>query len=213
METGFVRVLIHEGCLRVGAEPTLSLTDADCDVLRSALVSESLHLPGPRLEGSLPVLVTAIGLVYRLGWRLLNPEPIPPADDLTLRMPAPPRSPEEHLGADVAFRFLPGLYQRAFNRDPEDPLVRAMRTLLRQWPLSGVLADISEPPETPIDFDGHIGLGFLFAQRLAARERPTWFPNGPARNCLEVVYHALGKKVAALPPAALPSADAEVKDL
>ena len=187
--------MLFEGRLRIGGQPSLALTDDDLGILKSALAIQSLHLPGPRIEGSLPTLVFAVQVVYRLAWRFFSPEPITPADDPSLRMPAPPRTPQEHVAGDVAFRFLPGLYHRTMVRDPEDPLVLPMKNLLRQWPLSGVLADIPEPPESPIDFGGHPGLGFLFAQRLAARERPSWVPLGPVQDCLEVVYHAMGRSL------------------
>src|ERR1700676_3856288 len=169
MRPGFIRSMLFEGRLRIGAEPKLALSDEDLGVLKSALAIQSLHLPGPQIEGSLSTLIYAVQVVYRLAWRLLNPEPLSPADDPSLRMPAPPQTPHEHAAGDIAFRFLPGRYHRAMVRDGEDPLALAMKSLLRQWPLSGVLADLTEPPETPIDFGGHPGLGFLYALRLAAR--------------------------------------------
>jgi MoxR-vWA-beta-propeller ternary system domain bpX4 len=194
MADDFIRSMLFEGRLRVGAQPRMVLTDEDLRILQKALKIQSLHLPGPRLEGSLPTLILAVGVVYRMAWRFLNAEPILPVDDPSLRMPEKPRSATEHMATDVAFRFLPGLYHRAINRDPEDPLIEAMKTMLRQWPLSGVLADIAEPPESPLDFEGHLGLGFLYAQRLAARERSGWLPDGHAGQCVEVVYNFLGKE-------------------
>ncbi len=194
MTSSFVRSLIFDGRLQVGAEAHLVLDDADRETLDKALKVQCLHLPGPSLERDLPTLVLAVQVVYRMAWRFLNSELTPVPDDLTLRMPEKPRSAAEHLAADVAFRFLPGLYQRVLHRDPEDPLGIALRELLRQWPLSGVLADITEPPLVPIDFGGHVGLGFLYAQRLAERERHGWQPDDTARESLELVYHALGKK-------------------
>ena len=193
MRPGFIRPMLFEGRLRIGEAPTLALSDDDLEALKSALAIQSLHLPGPQIQGSLPTLVLAVQVVYRFARRFLSPEPLPPADDPSLRMPAPPRTPEEHAAGDVAFRFVPGLYHRAMSRDADDPLALAMKRLLRVWPLSGVLGDLTEPPETPLDFAGHPGLGFLYAQRLAANERPGWMPAGPVRECLEVVYHAMGK--------------------
>ena len=193
MAEGFVRALLWEGRLRVGVEPQLRLSDADVEELRTALAIAALQLTGPLLQGSLPILVQAVPVVYRLARRFLHAEPEPAANDPTLRMPAGPRSAADHLAGDVAFRFLPGLYQRVVSRDPEDELVEAIKNVLRQWPLSGVLADITEPPATPIDFEGHPGLGFLYAERLAARERSAWMPTGAALDCLDVVYQSLGK--------------------
>jgi MoxR-vWA-beta-propeller ternary system domain bpX4 len=207
MADDFVRSMLFEGRLHIGAVPRLVLSEADLGILQKALSTQSLHLPGPRLEGSLPTLILAVGVVYRMAWRFINAEPILPGEDPSLRMPEKPCSAAEHMAADVAFHFLPGLYHRAVKRDPEDPLIGALKTLLRHWPLSGVLADITEPPETPLNFEGHVGLGFLYAQRLAARERTGWFPNGQAGQCLEVVYNFLGKN-----SAALRGADTEVSE-
>jgi hypothetical protein len=200
VRSAFVRSMLFEGRLRIGKEPSLALTDEDLATLKSALAIETLHLPGPRLHGSLPTLVHAVQVMYRLAWRFFNHDPVGPADDPTLRMPAPPQTPEEHAGGDVAFRFLPGLYKRAMSRDAAGPLALAMKNLLRQWPLSGVLADVTEAPEMPIDFAGHVGLGYLFAQRLAVNERSCWLPSGPARDCVEVVYHAMGRSLVESPP-------------
>ena len=85
------------------------------------------------------------------------------------------------------------------NRDPADDLAKAMKQLLREWPLSGVLADIGEPPATPLDFGGHLGIHFLYAERLATRERPGWFPERQGRDCVEIVWQSLGKKLTDIP--------------
>lgn len=193
MSSSFVRTLLREGRLRVGAETELTMANADAEELRSALETAVLQLPGPRLDASLPVLVAAVQVVYRMARRFLHPELAPPADDLTLRMPHGPQGAADHLAGDVALRFLPGLYHRIMSRDPEDEVAKTIQLVLRQWPLSGVLADITEPPTTPVDFGGHPGLGFLYAQRLAVRERPAWLPVGTALACLDVVYQSLGK--------------------
>ena len=193
MHLSFAHSLLFDGRLHVGAEASLTLAGDDVPLLKKALRIASLHLPGPRLDGNLDVLVAAVPVVYRMARRYLHPELQPAADDPTLRMPGPPRSAGDHLAADLAFRFLPGLYHRCVRRDPEDDLAAALKTLLREWPLSGVLADISEPPTVGVDFGGHPGLGYQYAERWAARERPAWAPAGAVRDCALVVFHALGK--------------------
>jgi hypothetical protein len=195
MATSFAQTLLFEGRLCVGDEPILALSDDADAVLTAAAQRQVLALPSPRLQLSLPTLRAAVQVVYRAAWRFFHPEPAPAENDPGLRMPAPPRSPGEHLAADLALRFLPGIYHRVLSRDPEDDLARVIKLLLRQWPLSGVLADIAEPPETAIDFGGHVGLGFLYGERLAAHERPAWIPTGPVRACVEVVYDALGRRL------------------
>src|SRR5438093_406611 len=58
----------------------------------------------------------------------------------------------------------------------------------RRWPLSGVLADIDEPPLLPVDLGGHPGLLLLYAERLARQRRPAWVADGPAREYIELVF-------------------------
>ncbi|HEX3313980.1 MAG TPA: hypothetical protein VHR72_03760 [Gemmataceae bacterium] len=193
MEDGFVRLLLREGRLRIGADATWKLTDEALDALKAALRAQSLGLAGPTIVGALDALIPALHVVYRFGRRALHPETTPAESDASLRMPHPPRSPEEHLGADLALRFLPGLLQRLLARDPGDELVTAIKAVLRDWPVSGVLADISEPPTAPLDFGGHLGVRFLYAERLADRERPGWFPSADDCDGLNMVWLVLGR--------------------
>jgi len=193
MGAGFVRSLLFEGRLYVGAAAAWELSDDGLDVLKAALAIEASHLPGPPLTASLEVLIPAVHVVYRFARRFLHPELTPVQTDQTLYMTHPPRSAAEHFSGDIVFRFLPALYQRALSRAADDELVKSLKQLLRVWPLSGVLADISEPPLTPLDFGGHAGVSFLFAERLAERERSAWFPTGPEGDYAEMVWHALGK--------------------
>ena len=189
----FARSLLFDGRLILGTTPRRTW-DADAErIARSALEIQSLHLAGPPLDGSIDVLKAALAVVHRFAWRLCNPEPVPVGDDPTLRMPTDPRTPGEHLAGDVALRFMSPLLRRTRNANAEDPLVGAMVELLQRWPLSGVLADVNEAPLTPTDFGGHPGLGFWYAQRLAAHDRPAWHPVGPARECVELVWSSLGK--------------------
>jgi len=191
-ELQFLDALLQEGRLLVGQESAWEPSAADVAALKAALLVQSVQLAGPPLAGCLDTTRAALQVLYRLAWRFLNSEPTPVGDDHFLRMPAAPRTPAQHLGADLAFRFLPGLLQRALHRNAMDELAEVMKRLLRQWPLSGVLADLVEPPDVDIDF-GHIGLGFLYAERLAARDRPGWQPKGESLACAELVWHALGK--------------------
>jgi hypothetical protein len=203
MSVEFVRMLLFEGRLPVGLQSDLVWHHDAEPILTSALEIQSLHLAGTPLTGSIDMLRAATAVVYRIGWRLLNQDAEAAANDPGLRMPRAPHTAAEHLGADLAFRFLPALYRRASSRAFDDPLVAAIRDLLLEWPLSGVLADIADAPKTPPDFGGHVGLGFLYAQRLAAHARPAWMPAGAGRDCFEIVWQALGKPLPALPEAAL----------
>jgi hypothetical protein len=196
MEDVFVRSLLREGRLRIGADIAWQLTDAALDDAKSALAAQSLTLAGPPIVGSLETLLPALHVVYRFGRRALHPESTPAETDKSLRLPRPPRSAAEHLGADLALRFLPGLLQRLVARDPGDELVKAVKRVLCEWPLSGVLADLREPPTSPLDFDGHLGIRFLYAERLADRERPGWYPSDSASDGIEMVRQVLGRPAA-----------------
>jgi MoxR-vWA-beta-propeller ternary system domain bpX4 len=196
MEDVFVRSLLREGRLRIGADAAWQLTDAALDEAKSALAAQSLTLAGPPIVGSLDALLPALHVVYRFGRRALHPETTSAEADASLKMPQPPRSAAEHLGADLALRFLPGLLQRLVARDPGDELALAAKRVLCEWPLSGVLADLREPPTSPLDFGGHLGIRFLYAERLAERERPGWYPPAEASDGLEMVRQTLGRPTA-----------------
>ena len=193
MEDVFFRSLLRDGRLRIGAAVSWQLTDAALDDAKSALAAQSLSLAGPPIVGSLETLLPALQVVYRFGRRALHPETTSAQTDTSLKMPRPPRSAAEHLGADLALRFLPGLLQRLVARDPGDELATAAKRLLCEWPLSGVLADLREPPTSPLDFGGHLGIRFLYAERLANRERTGWHPPAEASDGIELVRQVRGR--------------------
>ena len=72
------------------------------------------------------------------------------------------------------------VHRRARALDPADALVGLLERVLRQWPLSGVLAGLDEGPTSPLDFGGHEGLMLLYAERLARGPSPSWRPSGRA---------------------------------
>jgi hypothetical protein len=93
---------------------------------------------------------------------------------------------------------MPAIYHRAKALAPDDRLPARLAAILRQWPLSGVLADLPEGPSEPIDLGGHRGLMLLYAERLAQHEKPTWTPTGEAMAHVELVYHHLGMNTVGL---------------
>ena len=48
--------------------------------------------------------------------------------------------------------------------------------ILRQWPLSGVLADLDDPPLAKLDFDSSEFLAALYAERLSRISNESWTP-------------------------------------
>jgi len=103
-----------------------------------------------------------------------------------VNIPGAATRPSEHFSADLTLRFLPRVHGRAKALQPEDALVRALESMLRRWPLSGVLCDIVEPPHA-LEFGQHEGLMLCYAQRSAARQRPGWEPTGKAAEYFDLV--------------------------
>src|SRR5207253_6819460 len=111
-----------------------------------------------------------------------------------LALPKAPPSAAQHLSADLVLRYLPQVYHRARAFAPDDALTQALAAALRQWPLSGVLADLEEGPLTPVDFHGHPGLQLLYAERLARHEKPAWVPGGRGFEVVELVLAERGRE-------------------
>jgi hypothetical protein len=73
--------------------------------------------------------------------------------------------------------------------------------------LSGLLADISEPPTTPLDFGNHLGLQMLYAERLVERPRASWIPQqGTTRQWIEYVFQEHNRL---LPPVTIEEANGD----
>ena len=93
-----------------------------------------------------------------------------------------------NLWGGLLFRYLPVVHRRARALAPDDVLTRLLTDLLRQWPLSGVLADVADEPTTPLQLNDHPGLLLLYAERLLHNDRPAWRPTtGLARETWELV--------------------------
>jgi hypothetical protein len=195
----FLNEALFEGRVSLHAPPPPA-GDADAGkVLRQAHEAQMLALAGPPLIFDERTALAAALLFAHAGWYFLNPGLAIEAPEKTLGMPLAPTKPEHHLSADLALRFLPALLRRAEALQQEDVLPLALQRVLRQWPLSGVLSDIAEPPLTSVDFGTHPGLNFLYAERLAKHERPGWLPQGRGMQYVELVWEQLGKDVSVLP--------------
>jgi hypothetical protein len=196
----FYHVLLREGraVLNGPLQPEPADLAETTDVLRQAYGDYQLDLAGPRLEFDAKIGLAAAAVVYHACLALVSHAlPVSELEKLVV-MPGPPVSPAAHLSADLVLRFLPSVHRRARALAPADPLAGLLETLLRQWPLSGALADITEEPMTPLDFGGHPGLLFLYAERLARHEKPAWLPTGACLDYVELVWAELGKDVTLL---------------
>src|SRR5262245_37774594 len=112
--------------------------------LRTAFEAHALDVAGAPIPFEPDAAVAAAVLLARACGCLLGDDDTRP----NLRLDAKP-SPAAHLSADVTLRCLPAVYRRARLRDPEGELTREVAGVLRAWPLSGVLADLADPPTTP----------------------------------------------------------------
>jgi hypothetical protein len=178
--------------------PAAAAPDA-ATLLAEAYRVHALSVAGPVIPFDAVTAVAAGRLLYRAAWCFLNPNE--PVDVAGLVMPSDPRTPAQHLSADVVLRYLPALHRRVRALRPNDELAALLAVLLRRWPLSGVLGDVEDGPLVTPDFAGHAGLRLLYAERLAAHEKAGWFPTGPAIETVELVWQQLGRDTAMLPRA------------
>ncbi len=200
----FVRLLLRDGRV-ILAQPPDAGPGHDPEaaaVLEQAFADQRLTVAGPLIDFDAPTALAAAALVRRACRFLVNRNQ--PAAELAgaLAMPGPPRTPAQHLSADLTLRFLPQVHRRARALDPADPLPARLAEVLRRWPLAGVLAAVDEGPLTPPDFAGHPGLLLLYAERWSRGQKPAWMPRGPGRPYLELVWADLGRDPALLGEAA-----------
>jgi hypothetical protein len=161
-------------------------------LLRGAFADYRLDVAGPLIPFDPAAAVAAVEFVGWACWFLLHRQEPPAEVESCLPRLAPPTMPGQHFSADLTFRFLPQVHRRSRALNADDPLTRRLEQLLRQWPLSGVLADVLDPPEAPVELGGHPGLLLLYAERLADNLRPAWVPAGPALEYVELVFEERG---------------------
>lgn len=202
----FLHDVLFDGRIHLRTQPADGDDPEAPEVLRHAYDLYSLSIAGPRLPLDEKVALSAARLLQWSAWYFLNPEVPIAAPDKILCMPMVPTTPEEHVSADLTLRFVPTLYRRAKAVMQNDVLPIALERVLREWPLSGVLADIVEPPLTSVDFGAHAGVNFLYAERLAEHERAGWYPLGVGMEYVELVWTQLGRDVSVLAALSEPEA-------
>jgi hypothetical protein len=187
----FLDLLLREG-RAVLREPPLAALPADAlTVLQRAFGDYRLSVAGPPIDFDSASASAAALVLQRACWFLVDREQ-PAAALEVLTLPGSPRTPAEHLSADLTLRYLPQVHRRARAHDPGDRLPALLAEVLRRWPLSGVLADLDDGPQTRPAF-GHAGLDMLYAERLARHEKPAWVPDEVGRAYLELVYRERGR--------------------
>ena len=194
----FLMPLLTDGAAVLRQQPILSLDNraAATTYLAAEFASQRLEVAAPLLDFDAETAVTAAGWVWSSSWFLVSRSEESATVEQALAVPPFPVTPAQHFSADLTLRFLPGILGRARALAPDDVLTRCLARLLRAWPLSGVLSDLTEGPLTPPNFDGHAGLALLYAERLAEHIRTAWVPReGQARAFVELVFAERGVRL------------------
>jgi MoxR-vWA-beta-propeller ternary system domain bpX4 len=151
----------------------------DIVLLEKAYSAFRLTVAGPDIPFDPAVGYSAAELIRQASWALVNHDDRVSHLKKCLTMPIQPVTSAHHLSGDLMLRYLPQILKRARGLDPSDPLNALLEDVLRRWPLSGVLSDVSDAPVGSLVFDGHPGLLLLYAERLAANDRAAWRPAQP----------------------------------
>jgi hypothetical protein len=200
----FLQQLLGKGKVVFQERPVASVAQKDAAIafLHETYVFYRLEVSGPLIGFNPEIALQAADLIRHSCWFLVQHDEPDDALERLLAMPLP-RTDADHLSADLLFRYLPGVCRRAKVIDPADLLSTRLSELLRQWPLSGVLADVEEAPLTSLDFNDHLGLLLLYAERLARNPKVEWQPEGRAREFAELAaYELANNRQATASPAA-----------
>ena len=157
--------------------------------MERAYAAYRLDIPGTAIALDAGLACAAAEVVRQASWAILCHRDRVEDLERRLSMPRSPATATHHLSADLLLRYLPQIHRRARALDPSDALVGLVERVLRQWPLSGVLAGLDEGPTSPLDFGGHEGLMLLYAERLAQSKltTPSWRPVGRPLEYVELV--------------------------
>jgi hypothetical protein len=191
----FLHRLFREGTVVLRERPRLEAgsRDAALALLGGAYAVCRFDVAGPAVDFHGDTALAAGELLARACWFLVNRAEPAAEMERCVVLPGRPATAAQHLSADLLLRFLPQVHRRARALAPDDRLTALLADVLRRWPLSGVLADVAEPPLTPPEFD-HPGLRLLYAERLAQTAKPAWLPGGAGREYVELVLAGLGKE-------------------
>lgn len=166
--------------------PTPLERSHDLRYLEDEFARYALGVPGAPIRFDAQTALASAEMLRQAAWFLVSRDEPDEEVARLVEMRLSPSTPSQHLSADFLLRFAPQLLKRARAIAPGDVLAQKLESNLRRWPLSGVLAEISEAPVTPPDF-GHEGLALLYAERLAEHDKPNWAPQGAALELLQRV--------------------------
>jgi MoxR-vWA-beta-propeller ternary system protein len=197
----FLTTLLREGRAVLGERPQ-SPAGSDAEairVLEAAFESYRLEVAGQLIEFDVKSALAAADVVWEACWFLVTRRQTEEEVESALMALGNPDTPAAHLSADLVLRYLPAVHRRAYAHDPAERLTMVLETILRTWPLTGVLSDVQDGPLQSIEFGGHHGLLMFYAERLAANEKPGWFPAGMGREYVRLVWQERGKDLLSMP--------------
>jgi hypothetical protein len=188
----FVRRLFREGVALLREPPPDNDPNLD-PCLGEAFAEYRLDVAGPPIDFDLPTARSAARALAWSCWFLVSHREDDADVERAVSMPHRPTNAAHHLSADLLFRYLLQVHRRARVVATDDLLTLCLARLLRDWPLSGVLSDVTDAPAAPPDLAGHPGLQLLYAERLARNEKPAWVPAPSARGYVELVRARLSR--------------------
>ena len=163
-------------------------------LVREAFAANALDLAGPTIPFDAGIAVAAAELLAAACWAVVAEEG--PFESLPALEASRGSIASRHYSADVTLRFLPAVHSRAKYHDPESEFTLALERILRDWPLSGVLAGLDGAPTGALDFGGHIGLQMLYAERFVEAGQAGWLPaDESARMWIDYIAQERGKPV------------------
>ena len=190
----FLKHLFATGEARLTARPEVDHRREAVGVLRRAFAEYRLDVAGPPIEFDEEAGLAAALFTARACWFVVSRDDPPEEVTKSLAPPPDPTTPAAHLSADLTLRYAVTVHRRAKAQNPEDVLTRGLAETLRRYPLTGVLADVTDGPTGDLRFGSHRGLELLYAERLAGHFREGWLPpDGRTREAVELVFRQHGK--------------------
>jgi hypothetical protein len=165
--SAFFRGLTDEGVSMVSPRVAVPRVDAEAAARLQALSTNlAQDLPGDSPEFRTDAALWAVKIFYQVSRFVACRDLGEPEIVKALAEPCPePRNPGTDWSVDLSFRLLPEIFRTARHLANADPLVRELRTLAAQWPLSSV--GIPDLPALNIEsFISHPALRQLYADRI-----------------------------------------------
>ena len=203
LATDFVQDMLSSGRLRVPRDPgpPRDLGGAVRELDR--LARPDLPFDPPPLAGS--VGEWALLTVYRACQALVHRDIEPDAVRAALAVPCPvPPSPAVCYSADLALRVLPDLIGLARGVARDDPLVAALETLARAWPLSSVGVGGLGPVDVRAFVDDPC-LRRLYADRIIERADASRVDHPAVRDAVRAALGAFPELAPRLAAAVAPA--------